>query len=138
MAGSFNDYLENFILDRVFGSVAFVIPPQYIGLFTVAPTDAGGGTEVTASNGYARLQVEAATGRTWTAAAAGAISNSADWSFAAASGGNWGTVVAMAILDDLTQGSDNYLVWADLAVSKAINDGDTATFVSGNLDITLS
>lgn len=139
MAGSFNDYLEDYILDRLFGANGTpALLVQYIGLFTVAPTDTGGGTEVTAANGYARLEIEAATGRVWTASSAGAIENSADWSFAAASGGNWGTVLAMAIMDDLTQGADNYLCWADLTVSKAVNDGDTAKFASGDLDITLS
>jgi hypothetical protein len=139
MAGSFADYFEDWVLDRVLGSVAFTISAQWVGLFTVAPTDVSdSGTEVSASNGYARLEIEAATGRIWTTSSGGAISNSADWSFAAASGGNWGTVLAMAIMDDITQGSDNYLLWADLTVSKAVNDGDTAKFATNDLDVTLS
>jgi len=45
MAGSFTDYLEDKILKHVFTNVAYTSPTTvYVGLFTVAPTDVGGGT----------------------------------------------------------------------------------------------
>ena len=46
MAG-FSDYLEDKVLDRVFGGNAYTAPSTlYVALYTVAPTDTGGGTEV--------------------------------------------------------------------------------------------
>ena len=47
MAG-FSDYLEDKVLDHVFGGNAYTAPGTlYVALYTVAPTDTGGGTEVT-------------------------------------------------------------------------------------------
>lgn len=45
--------------------VAYAPPAIYVGLYTAAPTDAGGGTECT-GNGYARVQVTQADG-SWSA-----------------------------------------------------------------------
>ena len=45
MAG-FSDYLEDKVLDHVFGGSAYTAPsPLYVALFTAAPSDPGGGTE---------------------------------------------------------------------------------------------
>ena len=45
MAG-FSDYLEDKVLDHVFGGSAYTAPGTlYVGLFTAAPSDTGGGTE---------------------------------------------------------------------------------------------
>ena len=47
MAG-FSDYLEDKVLDHVFGGTAYTAPATlYVALYTVAPDDTGGGTEVT-------------------------------------------------------------------------------------------
>lgn len=54
---SFSDYLENKVLDHVYRNVAYTAPTgTYLALYTVAPTDAGGGTEVT-GGGYARQAI---------------------------------------------------------------------------------
>ena len=131
MAGSKSDYLENEILDHVLGNAAYTAPATvYIALFTVAPTDAGGGTEVTGGS-YARKAVTNDV-TNWPAAASGAKANGTDITFAEATA-DWGTVVAMAIFDAVTAG--NMLYWGDLTVSKAINSGDTAKFATGDIDI---
>ena len=53
MAG-FSDYLEDKVLDHVFGGNAYTAPSTlYVALYTVAPTDTGGGTEVS-GGAYAR------------------------------------------------------------------------------------
>lgn len=138
MAGSFSDFLELELLDHVFGNAAYSAPGTlHIALFTVAPSDSGGGTEV-------------GTG-TWTNYARVAVTNNAT-NFPAASGGlksngtaiSWGvatasgpvTVVAVGIFDAASSG--NLLAWADLATSKTVNNGDTPSFAIGELDITLT
>ena len=122
-----SDYYENQIIDHMLRAVAFTPPATvYVALFTAAPTDAGGGTEVS-GGAYARQAV------TLSAASAGATSNSADVTFPAATA-NWGTVVALGLFDAETAG--NLLMWTNLDVSKAVNSGDTAKFNTGDLDIT--
>lgn len=129
MAGSFSDYLENELLDHVLKVGAFSEPTNvYVALFTVAPTDAGGGTEVSGGD-YARKVCN-----TWDAAASGASANTGAITFAQASE-DWGTVVAFALFDAITAG--NMLAWGDLTAEKAVDDGDTAEFAAGDLDVTL-
>ena len=102
-------------------------PPStiYLALYTVAPSDAGGGTEVS-GGGYARQSF------TLTAASGGASENSADITFPTATS-NWGTIVAVGIFDASTGG--NLLMWADLTQSKTVNSGDTFKINAGDLDI---
>lgn len=127
---SFSDYLENKLLDHAFKGSAFTQPANiHVGLFTSAPSDSGGGTEVS-GNGYAR-QVH----NTWGAAGGGSKTNSGDVFFNVATGGGWGTVTHFAIFDAATSG--NMLAWGALTVPKAINDGDQARFVSGAVTISL-
>jgi hypothetical protein len=129
MAGSKSDYLENKVLDHALGTTSFTMPADvYVGLYTVAPTDSGGGTEVS-GNGYAR---EIAT---FSAASGGATSNDSDITFDTPTN-TWGTVVAFGLFDALTTG--NLLYWGDLTANKTINSGDTVKFLTGDLDISES
>ena len=124
---SFSDFLENELLDHVFNNAAYTAPATiYLGLYTTAPTDAGGGTEVS-GGGYARQAVA------FTTSSGGAISNSAAESFTA-SGANFGTVVAVGLFDAASAG--NLLAW-DAITSAVVNDGDTINFAIGDIDITL-
>lgn len=134
MAGSFSDYLENKLLDHTLNATAFTSPTTlYVALYTVAPSDSGGGTEVSGGS-YARVSVTANT-TNFPAASGGAVANGTVVTFPTATA-NWGTVVAFGILDASSGG--NLLVWADLAANKAVDDGDTASFAVGDLDITLT
>ena len=133
MAGSLSNFLEDELLDHVFGAAAYTAPATvHVALFTAAPTDAGGGTEVTGGS-YARLAVTN-NATNFPAASGGAKSNGVDFTFVTATA-NWGTVAAFGLFDAATSG--NLLCWADLAVSKAVNTNDTAKFLAGDLDITL-
>jgi len=130
MGGSFSDYLEDKLIDHVQKIAAFTQPTNlYLALYTVAPDDSGGGTEVS-GNGYVRKLAE-----DWLTSSGGATYNTADIAFAAASGGNWGTIVAFAQFDAISGG--NMLLWGDLDVARVINDGDVLEFLIGELDISL-
>jgi len=127
MAG-FSDTIENAVLNHVFRNTTYTpATTVYVGLYTAAPTDAGGGTEVT-GNGYARQAV------TFSAASGGSISNSGTISFTA-SGGNWGTVTHFGIFSASTAGT--LLAWDALSASKTINDGDSAEFANATLSVSL-
>ena len=132
MAGSKSDYLELELLDHVLGNAAYSAPATvYIALYTVAPTDAGGGTEVSGGS-YARVAVTN-NATNWPAAEGGAKSNGTAITFPTATA-DWGTVVAVGILDAASAG--NLLYWATLTQNKTVNNGDTASFAVGELDIT--
>lgn len=130
---TFNDYLELELLDHVFGAAAYTAPATlYVALYTAAPNDAGGGTEVTGNN-YARAAVTN-NATNFPAASAGAKSNGTAITFATPSG-SWGTVTHFAILDAVSGG--NFLGWGALTASKSPGNGDTVEFAIGDLDITL-
>lgn len=129
---SFTNYTENLALTWLFTSSSATRPTAwYVGLFTAAPSDSGGGTEVSGS-GYTRV----ATGTISGSGTATTFTNAAAIEFGAASGGNWGTIGWAAIFDASTSG--NMIAWASLTTAKAINDGDIFRIPANSLSITLS
>ena len=131
MAGSLSDYAESKVADLITGKTAFTLPSVWVALYTVAPTDAGGGTEVTGGS-YAR---KSTAGSDWAAASGGATSNSAVITFVTPTG-SWGTVVAFSLMDASTAG--NFLAWGDLTTPQAIGTGNTVSFAIGALTITIT
>ena len=133
MPGSLSNFLELEILDHVFGAAAYTAPATlYFALFTAAPTDTGGGTEVSGGS-YARVGVTN-NATNFPAASGGAKSNGAAITFPTATAA-WGTVVAMGVFDAASSG--NLLAWATLATSKTIANGDAPNFPVGDFDVTL-
>lgn len=138
---AFTDFAEPLLLNKVIRAQNFTITgtSKYVGLFTVAPSDAGGGTEVS-GGGYARQQVfNTSTGGSpaWTSAAASGalyfVTNSGDITFPQATA-TWGTIVACAVIDSLTStGTNNYIMHGSLTANKTVNNGDQFKFASGNL-----
>jgi hypothetical protein len=129
---SFSDYTENLVLNFLFTTNTATRPTAwYVGLFTGAPSDTGGGTEVSGS-GYVRK----VTGTITVSGTATTATNSAAIEFAAASGGDWGTITHAAIFDAETSG--NMLAWAPLTTSRTINDGDVFRIPASSLTITLT
>jgi hypothetical protein len=134
MAGSFSDVTEDAILDLYFnGGTITNDTSLFLALYTVAPTDAGGGTEV-AGGSYARLQVNAGAGGDFNASSGGVVTNAVDLTFATATA-NWGTIVALGIFTELAAGT--FLMWGDLLVNKAVTTSDVVKILTGNLSITL-
>ena len=142
---NFSDYLENKLIDHVLRNTAYTVPSGvYVALFTAAPSDAGGGTEVTGGS-YARVQVGPSvsawlsTNGTTSGASSGTggqTSNGADITFAAPTA-NWGVVTHFALFDAASGG--NLLFWGALTASKTINNGDAAPkFLARALTITLA
>ena len=129
MAGLTN-YAEDLVLDWLFTTGSATRPTSwYVALYTVAPGEAGGGTEVSGGS-YARVSATFTVSGT----APTTASNSAAVEFAEASG-SWGTIVAAGIFDASTSG--NLIAFANLTTSKTIDTGDVLRFNTGALDITL-
>ena len=129
MAG-FSDYLETKVLDHVFGGTSYTAPSTlYVALFTVAPSDTGGGTEVTTTGtAYAR-QTGAFT------VSGGTASNTSAIEYATATA-NYGTVVAVGIYDASTSG--NLLAYGSLVSTKVVSTGDIFRFNTSDLNVTLA
>ena len=129
---SFSDYTENLVLNWLLTTNSATRPTAwYVGLFTAAPSDTGGGTEVSGS-AYARK----ATGTISISGTATTAENAAAIEFAAASGGNWGTITHAAIFDAETGG--NMLSWSALTTARTINDGDVFRIPAGSMTVTLT
>lgn len=126
MAGNLSNYLENKIIDHFLGTAAYTMPTTvYVALYTVAPTDAGGGTQVTGGS-YAR-QVG-----TFSASSSGATSNTSNIDF---TGMPAATTVAIGIFDAITSG--NLLLYGTLTTNKTTDAGDTLRIATGDLDISI-
>ena len=126
-----SDYAEKLLLDYSMTTGSVTRPTAwYVALYTVAPSDSGGGTEVS-GGGYARQSVTFAAATS----GAGTTSNTGDVSWTA-SGAAFGTVVAIGIFDAVSGGN---LLWhGNMTASKTIADGDTLEFSAGNIDLTLA
>lgn len=143
---SMTDYLENKLVDHIFRGQTFTAPTNlYIALFTAAPSDAGGGTEVS-GNGYARATVanslanwagtQSSGSTTASTGTGGVTSNNGVVTFATPTGAGWGTVTHMAIFDAVSGG--NMLFQGALGASKTINAGDTVSYAAGTLTVTFA
>ncbi len=138
------DWLENKFLDFLLRAQTFTAPTSvWVALLTAAPSDSGGGTEVSGGS-YARVQVTSALAN-WagtqsagsTAASTGTggqTSNNAAITFPAPTA-NWGSVTHFGLYDAATTG--NLLYWAALTTAKTVNNGDASpSFAAGSLTIT--
>ena len=129
-----SSYAERKILDHLFKNTSYTSPNAYIALFTSDPTDSASGTEVS-GNGYARVQIDTVMSTATTGSDNSSITNGSNITFAAASGGAFGTITHIGIFDALTTG--NLIAHGELAASKVISDGDTFQIQTGNLTITI-
>ena len=135
---SFTNYLEDKVLNHVFGGTAYTAPSTlYVGLFTTAPSDSSAGTEVSGGS-YARQSVAMSVSGTSPTEA----DNDSAIEFPTATA-NWGTVSYAGVYDASTGG--NLLAYAQLTdpsdfstpLPKAITTGDIFRIAAGNLKIRL-
>lgn len=133
--GSFADYLEDELMDHVFGAASFTAPATlYFGLSTTTITDAGGNITEPSGNAYARVAVT--NNKTnFSNSSGGAVSNDTAITFPQATG-SWGTVTDFFISDASSGG--NILAYGALDSSKAVGDGDTLSFAVGDFDVSLA
>ncbi len=126
-----SDAAEVLILNYLMTAESVTRPTAwYVALYTGAPSDAGGGTEVS-GGGYARKTV------TWaTATGTGGTTSNSNAPTWTASGGAFGTVTHIGIHDAVSSGN---LLWhGAMTASKVVNDGDTLEFAVGNIDLTIA
>ena len=126
-----SNYAEKVLLDWLVTTGSATRPTAwYVVLYTAAPDDSGGGTEVSGFN-YSRKAI------TFAAATSpdGFTSNTNSLLFTAI-GGAWGTVSYLGIFDAVTSGN---LLWhGALTAGKTISDGDSLEFLAGDIGLALA
>src|SRR5262252_6272960 len=128
-----SDALENKMVDHLCRSASWTKPTQLnVALFTAAPSDAGGGTEVS-SGGYARVNLPPSD-TNWTATQGGMSSNAVAITFPAPTA-DWGMVGWFGLFDQ----AGTLQVWDALLAPRTILSGDPApSFQPGSLQITIA
>lgn len=119
-------YFKNQIINHFLRNQAYTPPATvYLGLFTTAPTVAGGGTEVS-TGAYARqaLAFDAPVG--------GVSQNTVDIVFPTPTA-DWGTITHGALFDAATAG--NMLLFGSLVQSKIVTTGSPFRVPDGNFDL---
>ena len=140
-----SDYLENKMVDQLFrGQTAPTTSTLYVALLTAAPSDSGGGTEVS-GGAYARVAVtssltnwsgtQSAGSTTASSGTGGQTSNNIATTFPTPSS-TWGTATHFGIYDASTGG--NLLFHGALSIAKTINESDTVTFPVRTLSVTFA
>lgn len=128
-----SNYLENKVIDWLLRGQSFTPPASvHVGLLTSAPSDAGGGTEVT-GGAYARVAVasslanwagtQAAASTVASSGTSGTTSNNAAVTFPAPTA-SWGSATHFGVYDAATAG--NLLWYGPLDAPKTVNNGDPA------------
>jgi hypothetical protein len=131
---AFTNYLEDAVLKHIFTATAYTQPARHVALYTVAPSDTGGGTQVSGGD-YARVAgTFTVTAGTLGSADPSEAANSAAIEFPEASA-SWGEVVAVGVFDAATDG--NLLCHATLDTPKTVGIGDVLRFAIGELVFTL-
>jgi len=141
--GAKTDHFEGWAIKKAFGDAKAADAPAtwYVALFTVAPGETGGGTEVS-GGGYARVAVPNDSVN-WDLLPAGAtdanldgvaddaiIKNKLDIVFPQATV-DWGTVTHWGLFDAATGG--NLWIYAPLTTAVTITASSTPKFAAGAL-----
>lgn len=130
--GDLSNYLENALLDHLFGKASYTQPTIYIGLSSSTPNDDGTGITEPSGGGYARVSTAAAD---WNAASAGLTDNANVIDFGTATG-DWGSALTHWVAFDASSGG-NVLCFGALSVLKTVYNGDPVKFPAGDLDFSL-
>lgn len=138
---SMSVYLSKKVLEHNLGVASYTPPATlYLALFTSSgglETNVLGSQTEVSGNGYARTAV---TGADFSVDAVPEGSNTSVIDFPTVSGGSWGTVSHMAVMDAATSG--NVLFWAELTSGGspapiAPNDTDIVRYQTGSLTFLL-
>jgi hypothetical protein len=125
------DYSEKLLLDWMMTDGSATRPTAwFLALFSAAPGDSGGGTEL-AGNGYSRQEIAFAAAGT----PGGQTSNTALVRFEP-SGAEWGTITHFAIF---TASSGGNMLWhGALTAERTVADGVPVEFAIGSITLTMA
>jgi len=141
MAGTFTNAGEAAILNYVMKGTAIASAGTlWMALWTADPTEAGSGGVEIAGTGYSRAPIPSAK---FNAATAGSITTNGEVQFnSGATVGTWNggsAIPGFAIFNSETAGGTNVMLAAGTLddTSKVVTSGDTASFATGAISLTL-
>lgn len=134
----------NRILNFNFGSrTQSPVGTLYLGLSTTAPDALGANITEPAFGAldYQRIVIDntddEVTGKTWTSASAGKLSNAKVLSFPYESLTSWGTITHLFIADHQTNTGSNVLYYSQLLAPRTVPDHTTVYFDVNSLSISM-
>ena len=133
MAGSLGNYLENALLNHVFGKASYTPPTIYVAVSTTDPLEDGSGITEPSGNGYLRVATAAGD---WTTSTAGTLHNGNALVFPKATG-SWGTLYYFALYDATKAVGGNMLAHGSLDEGKTIGNNDTLQFPASALVVNM-
>lgn len=125
-----SDYFENVVANLFRGTNATAPTTIYAALYTAAPSDSGGGTEVGAGVGYSRQAVTFGA-----PSPAGVIANTNAPTFGPNTTTNWGSITHIGLFDASSGG--NLLTWKAATAAKTVNVGDSYQIPIGSCTLTV-
>lgn len=120
-----SNILENYLLNSIFGNAGYSAN-MTVKLYTSAPNDTGGGTEVTGGSYAAATVTNNVTN--FPNATTGTISNATAITFAQATAG-WGTITHFGVFNSAAE----LVVWGALDVAKTVATNDVFSFAPNQL-----
>ena len=128
------DHMESLVLTGLLNGTSITLSnaKPYIGLLTSAPTDSGGGTELS-GGAYSRVQVGSA-GQGDFNVVDGSATNDAEFKWEDATS-DWGNVTHIAVYDSSTAG--NMLIYGTLNSPVNVTNGDIFKIPSAGFTINM-
>jgi hypothetical protein len=131
-------WLQTQVLNHINGVATFTPSANvYLASFSVAPTEAGGGTEAVGGN-YIRITI-VNDGTKWNTAGGGATDNKAAFAWIKNAGSDWSAganQVAWGLFDDPVAG--HLLYFGPWTVPKPVKVDDTPSVAIGDLDMSIA
>ena len=115
------NHMESLVLTGLLNGTSITLSgaKPYIGLLTSAPTDSGGGTEISGGS-YGRVQIGGA-GQGDFSVVDGSATNDSEFKWADATA-DWGNITHIGLFDSATDG--NMLLYGTLSSSVNVTSGD--------------
>ena len=129
---SFSDYLENYVLNTLFGQESYWQPNLYLGLSRADPGEDESGLLEPTGLGYVRIQVDASY---WAYATTGIMTNGFPISFPEAED-DWGVISHFALFD--ADYYDMMLIYGEVLPNRDVRMFDAPYFEAGQLQIKLT
>jgi hypothetical protein len=133
MPGGLGNTYSIAVLDYLLGSTALSLPGTwYAALFSVSPSDTGGGTELSGS-GYVRIALLNNTTNFPASSVLGGVATKLTGSvltWGPASGSTWATAVAVGFYDASTSGNLGW--WGPLASPVTVSVGQSLQIAIGS------
>lgn len=134
---SFSNWMENVILNHIFGKSVYSPQTLWVGLCMGPPGEGSTGgscNEMPNTANYSRVQTSSGT---WSSASNGVITNVSEIVFSVASS-HWGWIRNFVLVNSGAHGAGNVLFNGDLPTDFAIQAGDYPVFQPGALDVSLN